>query len=398
MTGRVKVRRAGAAKRAASDALLAIVARAPERTDTNWADVDVTQFLALAEYHRVGSLLDGVEGPAVPSEIASYASVTRLRHRFREAQIRKDLAQLSQIWSSLPRQWLVLKGPALGATVYAGRARDYRDLDVLVDGRDLGEAVDALQDNGARLMDRNFQLMNALGSGELSLTMPSGTMLDLHWHPLHTRRIRRAFRIDVAVWNARAVGFRFGDHAYRTIDSTDTLLYLAIHSCLSGAERLLWFKDIQLALASDWDEERLVDSARASGTGMVVATMMARTAHLLGSPKVTDRLLSRLSGNRGWRAASALLTRMSPPHRQWGKRPDRVFFRSSRTTTVASAQELTMTAIGDFLLRKRVDEAHAWRAFDWADGNPLWTDIDGGQRQVYFDAVAEEAARAAPAR
>ena len=126
---------------------------------------------------------------------------------------------------------LVVKGPALVATCYAGPLlRSYVDLDVLVRPSQLREAVAALEAAGWTMLDANWPLLSSAGVGELKLEGPTGGALDLHWS--FGKEGDPAPPVDTLM--RRSVGVNDGELHYRTLGPADFAVHVALHAAASG--------------------------------------------------------------------------------------------------------------------------------------------------------------------
>ena len=375
--------------RRSSDALLRVVRSFPEPAALDWSVIDGARFVAQAEYHRVGCLLRPslTVGSDVPAKISAYSKAANARWQFTTGRVDADLVRLHDALGTLEQPWLVVKGPALEALAYRDGRRDYRDLDLLVDGRELHAAIAAIESAGGSLLDRNFELMLAMRSGELTMQMPKGTIIDLHWQTVHTILNRRHFRIRIPDMLARAVPVAVREVEVLTLDPTDTLIFACIHACLSGADRLLWFKDIELLLShTKWRPDLLVTRSRDARVGLVVALMLQRADSLLHLG-VDHALIRQLDKHRAWQAGGAMLNRWVSPQQRERGRSDRAFFAATRTNARDSMLELLRKGVGD--RRSAADAAHPWRSYPVA-GNPLHQDLDSGSRANYFEAARAE--------
>ncbi|HEY8339153.1 MAG TPA: nucleotidyltransferase family protein [Egibacteraceae bacterium] len=264
-----------------------------------------------------------------------------------------DLAALAPALEATG-EWAVLKGPVLAARLHEQPGlRRYGDLDLLVRPADLPAALAALEACGARPAGDDWGVLRRDGVGEVALTLPSGTVVDLHWDVVNEARVRRAFDLPAGALLARSRRVELGGVEVRTLDPVDTLLHLCLHACLGGGQRLVWLKDVERAAAAvcDWDE--VVARARASRTALVAAVTLSRAHHVLGAlvpAGVVDALAPRL----GWRALAAASARARPPQRSdGGPSWDRMLCRATRATTAASVAELARRASA--AARERLD-------------------------------------------
>lgn len=181
--------------------------------------------------------------------------------------------------------WITFKGPVAAQLLY-GRPelRTYRDLDVLVPRADFRRTVAFLQRSGVEVIDRNWTLITREQRGQLHVTLPLGTVADLHWHLLNRGVVREAFTVDMEGVLARARTVTISGTPVRTLGTADTLVHLGLHSALAGGDRLIWLKDIERAIAvdePDWDE--VVERALAWRAGAALAVMLRRAAVALGA-------------------------------------------------------------------------------------------------------------------
>lgn len=257
---------------------------------------------------------------SAPREVAP--ALETARHATVVAHLRTlvDLRALADVLDAETVDWLVVKGPVL-AEVFHGSAdlRGYGDLDVLVRPQHLPRALAALTATGSEILDRNWELLLREAKGEVHLRLPSGTALDLHWHLLNGRDARTAFGVEVAALFDRAVTVEVDGLAVRTLDAVDTLLYLALHTMLSGAQRLIWVKDLErVARHGTIDSGELARRARRWRAELVLAAAAQLVEATLGVPLVDGLPLRPGAGGRAWLAAAARLERRHPVARADG--------------------------------------------------------------------------------
>lgn len=231
-----------------------------------------------------------------------------------------DLAAATNALEAVGVEVLVVKGPVVAERLYpSSDLRPYDDLDLLVRPEDLPAAVSALEGAGAELLDRNWTLIRDERRGQLHLRLPLGTVVDLHWHLLNRGVVRKGFDMKTEDVFARARAVTIAGLTVRTLDATDTLLHLCVHAALSGADRLVWVRDIQLAIEVDappWDD--VVARALAFRAGPSVAIALARTRRELGAP-VPPGVERRLFGSSLRSSISAVLDRRWPVHASTGR-------------------------------------------------------------------------------
>jgi hypothetical protein len=154
------------------------------------ADLDWSKTLEMAEHHGVTPLI--YTALANSPALVPATRLEELRNRY-ERNARKNLKFTAELFrildclqaNSVPA--IALKGPLLAETVYGDLAlRDFSDLDVLVQGRDVPQAKAALQSLG---YSASTPLSGAaesayLKSGyECTLDGPGGrNLLELQWN------------------------------------------------------------------------------------------------------------------------------------------------------------------------------------------------------------------------
>jgi hypothetical protein len=266
----------------------------------------------------------------------------RQRHMRQVVTHLQALADLRLVGSTLDAisvPWVVVKGPVL-AEVYWRRpdARHYGDLDVVVAPSALPAALDALMAAGAHLLDVNWGMILRRMRGELSLRLPAGTVLDLHWHVVNEVEVRRRFNFDMDAMFARRRFVPLGPSHVPTWDACDSVFHVAYHAAASGAHRLVWLKDLALCLADptlDWDD--LLRRARHVGVDAVLAATASRAGRVLDVP-LPQEIRHQLRHQAPWLVLTAAADRLAPPVHQPRTGPSgRAVYQSLRGTLPATA-------------------------------------------------------------
>jgi Uncharacterised nucleotidyltransferase len=310
------------------------------------AGVDRERLLDAARYHRVIGYayralreIDGVD----PGLIAALAALDR---QGLQAHLRV-LGALKRAGEPLDRlaiPWLVVKGPALTETAYKRAGlRLYYDLDLVVPRESFASVLEALEGEGFFLIDRNWDLIRRHMIGELVLSRQEGPEIDVHWDFLYDRKLRREVRMPFDELNARGRPISIGGVAARTLDSTDTLISIALHACKQGGDRLIWLKDVERTVANDPPEwAAVVERSLAWRVNLFVGGMLLRSQRVLGAA-VPDDVVRELLPSRAWRATLAGLDRLFPPERSAGfGTPATLVVRSTRgdlPSTLATSAE-----------------------------------------------------------
>jgi hypothetical protein len=297
-----------------------------------------------------------------------------------QMRIEADLRVLAEALDSVGATWAVVKGPVLSEYWYAvAGQRMFLDLDVVVHPAHFGRALEALQAAGALLVDRNFTHALRQKRAELSLLLPWGTALDLHWHLLNTPELRDELPLSVAEILGRRIWVSVGALRIPTFGATDTLFHLCLHTVLSGGQKLLWYRDIEQVAASrgvDW--EALARRASAARASLLVAVALQRARHLAAAPVPPgfERRVSR--GGALWRSSIKLLDVIRPLGGPTG-RPlsGRLAVKASRHDTRTSLRALVRLVVHELTAQLVHDRNHPWRRFRKVTAppsppNPLW--------------------------
>jgi Uncharacterised nucleotidyltransferase len=274
--------------------------------------------LEAAAYHRVG----GMAYARLRTLDVPVALVDGLQQMYSQAVHRHmrtlfALGRLQPILDEGDARWAVVKGPVLVELLYGDPGtRSYEDLDALVEPRRFREAVSQLDAAGIQLLDRNWKAIRRESFGELHFLLPGSLLLDLHWSLVTIYRGRTAMSSTEILGRRRKVELA-GVPAW-SLDPVDQVLHLAVHAALSGADKLIWLKDIDLAvrtLGNDWDS--LIDRAERWRVAAPVGLMLSRAATTLGTP-VPGGLGEQLLG-RYYRTLLPVIDRLSPWQQAFGR-------------------------------------------------------------------------------
>lgn len=327
------------------------------------ADVD-EDLIAAAILHGIGPVLAHAVSRAPDVGELDAALAGRLAFRTQATLVShlRYLAELRTMGRALDEAgigWVVTKGPVLSELAYPRPdLRPYLDLDLMVDRRRFEDAVEALEEVGAELYERNWELLRRQGKGELNLVTPTGGMIDLHWTPLYNRRLQGQFRYDGDDLLARRRRVCLGGTDAWVPDPTDHLLHVAAHATLTGAHRLVWVLDIHLAAAAgDIDWPALRSRAAEAGLADALSVILARTDRIVGLDGSEWRacLTSSL-----WSTGIAAFDRHHPIERWSASRPSWKFLpASTRRSTAVSIVE-SARHLGGAVAQLR-DPAHPWR-------------------------------------
>lgn len=361
---------------------------------------DWQALLPLAHDHGLLAHLDGLPAMAdAPTDIRRAVRDAARQAVAAQLRIEADLRTVHAALETAGASWAVVKGPVLSEHWYAHSGRRmFLDLDVVVDPADFPRALESLAAAGAVLIDRNFTHALEQKRAELSLLLPWGTALDLHWHVLNTAQLRSDIAVPVRQMLERRIWVSLGGLRIPTFDPADTLLHLCLHTILSGGQKLLWYRDLQQVLASarvDWSV--VVDRSTSAGAGLLVAVALHRARRLAGAevPRDVEKWVS--PRGTAWRWSIRLLDRLRPPGGPTNRRlSGRLVVEASRQDTLSS-----LSALGRILRQELIapvlhDRDHPWRHPRRRDDSPRANPLrqppdDPADRDRYLRFVAEHA-------
>ena len=357
--------------------------------------VDQDEFVAAVEHHRVaGPVWHALAGTGLlDSDTASSLQALHRASVARHLLLLEGLTVTADALDGGSIPWLAFKGPVLAELVYArADERTYTDLDVLVPPARLADAVDALERSGARLLDANWRLIADVLPGELHLALPAGGVLDLHWHVVCEKDARRHIGFPAREVFSRSTRQEIAGRAVPVMDPVDTLVHVALHASLAGADRLVWLKDVeQCVLRHDVDWPLVVRRARENGAAVATGLMLARAAAVLGLA-VPAGVVHELVPSSGLRWAMTAVDALWPVHRaRPGGSPARLIARAARHDASATRGEAVRRVAG-WARDGGSDPArlHA-RALDAEfEGSLLHPAGTSEDRERYFRAVRSE--------
>ena len=284
-----------------------------------------------ADFHGVAGFARLAAGEPTP-ELTDVVHAAQARH----LRALDDLRLVVWALGDAGVDVLVVKGPALVATCYAGpQLRSYVDLDVVVRPTDLRQAVEALEARGCTLLDANWPLLTQQEVKELLVRGPSGGAIDLHWGL--GRDVGMAASVDLLMERTVEIQASTGLR-YRTLSPWDQVAEVAAHAGLSGGHRLVWLTDLRGALdyARCAAPHGSLDTVATEWHARPAVDLMVRRAHrTIGMPVPSGR---RAAGRPGlWSALSALADLVSPPPLVGeGRALSRFVARSCRSTQAGS--------------------------------------------------------------
>lgn len=320
------------------------------------------------------------EDPEAPAELVEPMLERYQQQMVRQLQVQADLAHISNVLGDAGLRWLTMKGPALAEHLWSRPdLRQYIDLDILVDRRSFGAVLDTLIAAGAEMVDQNWEMIERQVRAEVSLRLPNGTSLDLHWNLVNSPVLRKDFRFETAELLARSIEIKIGSVSAPTLDPADTLLHLAYHTAHSGGHRLMWLKDVERAASNpDLDWAETLTRARRDGIALPLAVVLARSGEVVGFEKTPPAAALRPARRTAWGMFAAGVDRWSPaPVLPDDKLSGQIAFKNTRRSSPASIAA-AITSLKD---RRAV-------AFD-PKQNPLYIEAGGEAARAAYLRIVE---------
>jgi hypothetical protein len=346
------------------DILLA-VARNPRDAGGLLADLSSTMqdtVLRAGAAQGLGTcLVAGLQAARAP--VPTWLEAHRSDLMVRRATILRALATIAPALTTAEIPWVVLKGPVFASSADDAEYHEFGDLDLLVPGRSLGEALGVLEHAGIDAMNRNWGAYLRHGVAEFPIHM-LGAPIDLHWHLIGLGMIRKRFRIPIEALLQRRETAGANGFTFPRLDTEDNVIHVALHAGLSGATRIGWLRDVHLMLsgpALDWSS--LVARSRLYGASSLIGHVLDRCRLTLGSP-VPPQVPKQLTPRSALFARRALDAR--PPH-------DRGRLENSYSGFLVAASRA-----GPIDTAGRAREMLQNRIEIWSERPPRWSAYDPG--------------------
>ena len=262
------------------------------------AAIDWKVVVEAAEAHGITALvlkrLDAL-GLDIPPEIAAAGSAYLAKQAARNATLTDALRHILTALAARGIEAIAFKGPVVAHLAYGDAAlRRYRDLDILVRGRDADAACDALAALGFRNADAFTPAQRAAFrrySGQ-DIVFKDGVAVEPHWALApHTLSLQ----VDHDALFARARDVELRGAAMRCFGAEDLVAVLCLHGSKEQWTRLLWIADLAHMIAAtpglDWDA--LLERARMQGCLRMVLIGLALAAELLDTlPAAVERAIA----------------------------------------------------------------------------------------------------------
>ena len=184
-------------------------------------------------------------------------------------------------------QAIPYKGPVLAQRLYGNvSARQYSDIDILVDATEVPRARALLEKAGfitdLQLSKREEQAYIAVGYEYTFHSLKNPNVLEVQW-----RVLPRYWAVDFETENffQRLQHVDMGGKSMPTLGNEDLLLVLCAHAAKHAWSKLSWIRDVaELSQAPDLDWERVLREAERLGIQRIVCTPFRLPKELLHTP------------------------------------------------------------------------------------------------------------------
>jgi hypothetical protein len=231
--------------------------------------------------------LENITLPAVPVVVLTELQQARQTNLLRNLRMTGELWEILELFTSRSITAVPFKGPTLAVLANADLSwRQFSDLDLLLDRRDIARASELLRTRGYELsldwaatQDARFLEVTYA----LEFFHPDKSLLvELHWE-LFPKYL--GFRFEFAELRQRLVSVQAGGKQMQTLAPEDLLLYLCAHGAKHFWETLQGVVDVAVLLAqrADWPWESLLAEARTRNLERVTLLGLLLAKNLLGA-------------------------------------------------------------------------------------------------------------------
>ena len=245
-------------------------------------------------YQRIRPFLKSGAG----SQIRTLYKKSHMAYVQRNMRLSAELIRRIKEFDEKGIRAMAFKGPVLAQMAYGDiTLRQYGDLDILVQKKDLIKAVSLLQENGyvpeialpLKTIDAFYSCVNVIGlhKGDLRI--------EIHWELLS-----KNYAIDWTdeeLWE-KSDTVSINGTLLPTLAFETHLLYLCTHGCKHLFERLEWICDIDRAIRSrasiDWPS--LLEKAQEKGIERMVLISLYLCRELLKLP-LPEEIESKMAGD-----------------------------------------------------------------------------------------------------
>ena len=211
----------------------------------NSHSIDWALFLALTQRHRVLPMVyHNIHHWNINVPIKNDLKIASLQHTKNALQQTALLLEINKLFQENNIECLHFKGPTLSYLLYQESSlRQYRDIDLLIEKKDIQKSIALLIQNGFELKTPYFKkeylnIRYQLYSKD-HLFEKYNCQIELHWSlsDLFNNKINQSF-----FSNKKTILLHH--QSIQILDEPYYLSYLMLHGCCSGWTRLHWLIDI----------------------------------------------------------------------------------------------------------------------------------------------------------
>jgi len=258
---------------------------------------DWAAFEELSYAHGVLPLVYGAlkhHEAALPSAALESLKLQNMAIAKQNMLMSMELIKVMQLLETNAIKAIAFKGPALSQMAYGDVvSRQYVDLDILVDEKDLLQAVNLLKTHGYTLDEALFQkIINAPSTfHDVTLTAQNAVEIELHWqlfsHEYQTN-------IDTLNIKENLYTIQLFNQKLQSFQKEVLILYLSIHGAKHNWERIEWLVDIVRFIEKngiDW--QKLTDLTHATNTTKIMFSTLYM-CHKVLDLKLPSEILQEL--------------------------------------------------------------------------------------------------------
>lgn len=215
-------------------------------TEETLEGIDWEYFLKLTFHHRVFPIvylnLKNIDKKWIPSRINDRLSGQYKKNTFQMLQLCGEMNLISQLFDQNNIRLLYLKGPVVAQEIYGDISlRTSRDLDILIQVKDIERAEQLLLNNGYQRNDPNSLNDWKRKHYHILYYNPQKDInIEIHWrlHPPPTKE--PSFE---ELWERKRIS-NLTTYPVNFLSEEDLFIFLIIHGARHGWARLRWLIDI----------------------------------------------------------------------------------------------------------------------------------------------------------
>lgn len=195
-----------------------------------------------------------------PSEALSMFKMQNMQIAQTNMQMSAELVRIVKILDENDIKYMAIKGPVLSQIIHGNTIeRQYADLDILVDKKDLYKAGELLLEN-SYTSDKNIKFLKnktllSVAKDFLFTSNHNNIELELHWKLFLDRQVKES---GIDMFSSDYIASSINAYDIKTLKLEHFLLYLCLHGSKHLWERIEWVVDIDRLIKENatinWDE------------------------------------------------------------------------------------------------------------------------------------------------